>query len=355
MRILVTGAAGFVGSKIIEYLKFEKENLEIIGIDNLSRVGSVYNLDKLDHLGCKFIKGDISDLVTVNQLPAVDFIIDCAADPSVLAGVNDGESLRVINSNLTATYYLLEKCKRDKAGIILLSTSRVYSIDMLNQLPLKIFGNKYDIDLSKELPIGCSYLGISEDFSTKPPLSLYGATKSCSEILALEYHHNFNVPVWINRSGVIAGPGQFGKIDQGVVSFWVYQYLLSKPLSFIGYGGKGFQTRDILHPYDVFRIILKQIFEPIKTSTRVVNIGGGRENSLSLFELNEFCKNKIESNLLVSSVVENRKLDIPYYVSDYTSAENIWNWKPTIQALDILDEIIEFSFNNRKFVESLYL
>jgi CDP-paratose 2-epimerase len=345
LTILITGAAGFVGCKIVEYLYDADSSISLIGIDNLSRVGSESNLQFLKKLNCEFYQGDISNYSDINLLPRVDWIIDCAANPSVLAGLQN-DSLGLINNNLTGTFYLLEKCKRDNAGFIMLSTSRVYSIETLCSIHFENKNNRLAIPSDTIFPKGFSSLGVAEQFSTSAPISLYGATKLSSEILALEYHYSFGFPVWINRCGVIAGSGQFGKIDQGIFSYWIYQYLLNKPLSYIGYGGLGLQSRDMLHPYDVFSMVYNQMNSPIINSPKVINLGGGIANTRSLAELNEFCAQHIDNKKEINLVAENRKYDIPFYATDYSIAQSYWNWTPTISADEILNQILAYGRNN---------
>jgi len=352
MKILITGIAGFVGFNIARYYKQHDENISIIGIDNLSRRGSEYNLLLLKELGCTYIHGDVRNREDIEDLPKVDWIIDCAANPSVLAGA-EGGSLGLINNNLTGTIYLLEKCKRDNAGFIMLSTSRVYSIDELNKIPFEEKEDSFIIGRDKAFPNGFSGLGVAENFSTAAPISLYGSTKLASEILALEYHYTFGFPVWINRCGVIAGPGQFGKIDQGIFSYWIYQYLLNGPLSFIGFGGSGKQARDLVHPADVFSIIQKQVQQPNKIATKILNIGGGIQNTYSLAQLDNFCKQHISKEKPISKITENRRFDIPLYLSDCSLAEKEWGWKPTVKAEDILHQILDYAKNNLELIKRL--
>lgn len=349
MTILITGSAGFVGCKMAEYFRACDASIEIIGIDNLSRKGSEYNVSVLKKLNFTFFNGDISLQHDVDALPSVNWIIDCAADPSVLAGLNRG-SLKLINNNLTGTVYLLEKCKRDNAGFIMLSTSRVYSINELCKIPLDRGGSKFSVSDSKVFPIGFSEKGVAENFSTSSPISLYGSTKLASEVLALEYHYTFGFPVWINRCGVIAGPGQFGKIDQGIFSFWIYQYLLNRPLSYIGFGGTGLQARDLMHPYDVYQMIQLQMNKPVADSPLILNLGGGIENTLSLAELNNFCSTHIQIDKEITSIPENRTYDIPYYVTDYSLAKSIWGWEPSINANSILEQILDFGIKNHDHI-----
>lgn len=352
MRILITGAAGFVGSKIVEYLRSADESVELYGIDNLSRKGSETNIKNLTHYNCTFIRGDIGNRNDVEALPPVDWIIDCAANPSVLAGL-DGSTLDLINNNLTSTFYLLEKCKREQAGFIMLSTSRVYSINELNSMPFECNDSSFQIPILNEYPNGFSLKGVNENFSTAAPISLYGATKLSSEIMALEYHHSFGFPVWINRCGVIAGPGQFGKIDQGIFSYWTYQYLLNNPLSFIGFEGAGFQARDMIHPYDVFSMVHNQIFKPVADSPKILNLGGGINNTMSLFQLDQFCKKNIDENKVINKIIKGRNFDIPFYATDTTIAEKYWDWKITISSDEIIDQILFYAQNNLEHIRSI--
>lgn len=352
MDVLITGVAGFVGSNIAKLLRNSSKSIKIIGIDNLSRKGSALNVECLKEIDCHFIKGDISSKHDIDALPPVNWIIDCAANPSVLAGVASS-SLEVINNNLVGTFYLLEKCKRDNAGFILISTSRVYSISELHKIPLVISETAFCIKETQSSVQGFSSKGISESFSTNSPISLYGATKLSSEIIALEYHYNFGFPVWINRCGVIAGPGQFGKIDQGIFSYWIYQYLLDKPLSFFGFGGTGYQARDILHPADLFDLLYKQLFGNVDVDEKIFNIGGGVKNTISLLELDVICKEKINKKKEIERIKKDRALDIPYYATNYDLASSKWDWKPSRSANTIIEEIISFGKNNMSFVNSL--
>jgi CDP-paratose 2-epimerase len=352
MKILVTGAAGFVGYQMAKYFKEYYTDATLLGIDNLSRRGSEHNVLLLKELGCTFFHGDIRNKEDVDDLPKVDWIVDCAADPSVLAGLHGG-SFGLINNNLIGTIYLLEKCKRDNSGFIMLSTSRVYSIDELSKIPLTQTENSFVIQKNVNYPQGFSQKGVAENFSTASPISLYGSTKLASEVLALEYHYTFGFPVWIDRCGVIAGPGQFGKIDQGIFSFWVYQYLLDRPLAYIGFGGKGKQARDFFHPRDLFSMIKMQIDEPEKKVRRLVNLGGGVDNTYSLAQLDAFCKQQLGTDKVIKSVTENRSFDIPLYISDYSLAEKEWGWKPQISAEVILNEIVEYAQHNINLIKKL--
>ena len=351
MKILITGIAGFVGSRLATYFKSNNESIEIVGIDNLSRKGSEFNLPLLKKLGCTIVHGDIRNKEDVEELPKTDWIIDCAANPSVLAGINGGTS-QLINHNLGGTLHLLEKCRKDNAGLIMLSTSRVYSIEALNQIPLESNTDTFLVDATKNFPTGFTEAGITNKFATNAPISLYGATKLASEVMAMEYSYAFNIPVWINRCGVIAGAGQFGKIDQGIFSFWIYQWLTQKPLSYIGFEGSGHQVRDFFSPTDLGNLIGKQIGSEAKDIPKIINVGGGLACSMSLKELNNYCIEKFGFHKEIVQSKESRAFDIPYYVTDNADALKYWNWKPQDSKIEILNDIFDWANANRTLIES---
>ncbi len=347
MRLLVTGICGFVGSALARYFLEMIEGVEILGIDNFIRPGSELNRRLLPRLGCKIIHGDVRSRSDLDQLPLVDWVIDAAANPSVSAGVDGSVSSRqVVEHNLLGTINVLEYCRRSSAGLILLSTSRVYSISALSSLPLTRTGNRFEPDATKILPLGVSAGGISENFSTAAPISLYGATKLSSEVLALEYGRTFQFPVWINRCGVLAGPGQFGTAEQGIFSFWINAWRSRPRLCYLGFGGSGFQVRDALHPRDVGALMTRQLGDSdAKEADRIWNIGGGPTNSLSLAELSAWCGRRFERRQ-VESNLDPRPFDVPWIVMNTTLAKTRWGWQPAIRLEEILEEIADHAERN---------
>ncbi|OHE67332.1 MAG: CDP-tyvelose epimerase, partial [Treponema sp. GWB1_62_6] len=282
MKILITGICGFVGSTLAGSLAEDARDLTIYGIDNLSRPGSELNRAKLQARGVRVFHGDIRNGSDFSVIPAVDWVIDAAANPSVLAGI-DGQtgSLQLIEHNLFGTVNVLEFCKTHGAGCILLSTSRVYSIKALSDLELGICGRSFCLKKGAKFPPGLTPRGIGETFSTAPPVSLYGSAKLASETLALEYGETFDFPVWINRCGVLAGAGQFGRQDQGIIAYWINGYLRRIPLSYRGFGGNGYQVRDVLHPRDLAPLLRKQMSAGLHGAhAKVINLGGGITNAI---------------------------------------------------------------------------
>ncbi|MEX0600892.1 MAG: NAD-dependent epimerase/dehydratase family protein, partial [Rhodothermales bacterium] len=337
MKILITGICGFVGSSVARRLLAASDDVELVGLDNFSRPGSEGNRAALIDLGIDVRHGDLRCREDVEALPQVDWIVDAAANPSVLAGI-DGGSRQVVENNLTSTINLLETCRRTGAGFILLSTSRVYSIDALNAVPLLEEDRTFVVDASRWLPDGLSEEGISESFSTSAPVSLYGATKSASESLALEYGAAFDFPVWIDRCGVMAGAGQFARADQGIVAFWIHSFCEGSPLRYIGYGGTGHQTRDCFHPHDLADLLRKQMSDYDAGGDRIYNLGGGRPNAFSLATLTAWCEDRYGAgDRAIGSVPETRAFDVPWVVMDASEAAERWTFRPSISKWEIFD------------------
>ncbi len=315
------------------------EGVELFGVDNLIRPGAHLNRAELLRRGVRVWHGDVRMSSDWEALPSADWLIDAAANPSVLAGVDGQTSSRqLIEHNLGGTVNVLEYCKRHGCGLILLSTSRVYSVVALAGLPVRQEGLAFELDTSRPLPPGVSPAGVAESFSTSPPLSLYGNSKLCSESLALEYSAAFQFPVWINRCGVLAGAGQFGKVDQGIFSYWIHRWQAKQPLQYIGFAGSGAQVRDALHPRDLGGLLTDQMRDPDRGGQRVFNLGGGSANAMSLAQLSDWCAERLGAHQ-VASQPNPRAYDIPWMVMDGALAAETWSWQPKVRLSEILEEI----------------
>jgi CDP-paratose 2-epimerase len=347
MKIVLTGVCGFAGSTIAAGLLEARHGLEIIGVDNLSRPGSELNRVTMKKMGVRLHHLDVRSASDIGSLEAADWVIDAAANPSVLAGVSEGVTSRqVIEHNLIGTVNLLEYCKTHGAGFTLLSTSRVYSIAELTGLKLMVKGHAFQPVIQKVR--GLSRAGVSEEFSTDPPLSLYGVAKRASEQLAIEYGTAFSFPVYVNRCGVLAGAGQFGKADQGIFSFWIHSYRWKKPLRYIGFDGLGHQVRDCLHPRDLVPLLLRQVDKG--KGPAICNVSGGVRSGLSLRQLSDWCAERFGPH----QVARNRQVrpfDLPWLVLDSSLAVKQWKWEPRIPVEKILDEIAEHAEKNPKWLE----
>ncbi|MDR1012220.1 MAG: NAD-dependent epimerase/dehydratase family protein, partial [Opitutaceae bacterium] len=339
--VLISGICGFVGSTLARELAASGHAVH--GFDNFIRPGSETNRAALKALGIKTVHADLRAASDIDMLPPADFVIDAAANPSVLAGIDGKTSARqLVGHNLAGTINLLEYCKQHKAGFILLSTSRVYSIPPLAALPVETHNGACRPATNAMLPAGITATGVSETFSTLAPISLYGATKLASEALALEYGETFNLPVYINRCGVLAGAGQFGRPDQGIFAYWINSHLRRRPLRYIGFDGQGHQVRDCLHPRDLVPLLEKQFAAPtapaMPAGDRVLNISGGAASATSLRQLTAWCDRRFGPHKIASDPAP-RPFDIPWMVLDSAKASRLWNWKPATPAQDIFNEI----------------
>ncbi|MEY2511653.1 MAG: CDP-paratose 2-epimerase [Verrucomicrobiota bacterium] len=352
MKILISGVCGFVGSNLAHGLLGNVSSREIIGLDNLSRPGSQLNIEPLRKRGVTLRHADLRCASDLESIGEIDWIIDAAANPSVLAGVDGTTSSRqLIEHNLSATVNLLEVAKRCRAGFTLLSTSRVYSVRALSELPVVAEEGAFAPDLFGPLPEGVSTHGIAENFSTAAPVSLYGASKLASETIALEYGEAFDFPVWINRCGVLAGAGQFGHAEQGIFSFWINAYLRRQPLKYIGFDGAGHQFRDCFHPRDLLPLLERQFETRDSDKPRIVNLGGGRENAMSLAQLSAWCEARFGAHQVASDPTP-RPFDVPWLVLDSRLAEKTWAWQPSIKLEAILEEIAQHAKEHPEWLET---
>jgi CDP-paratose 2-epimerase len=350
MRVLITGICGFVGSVLARSLPQYIDNLEIVGLDNFSRPGSEQNRARLQNGSTRFYYGDIRVASDLESLPQVDWVIDAAANPSVLAGVNAGTSSRqLMEHNLVGTLNLLELCKRQHSGFVLLSTSRVYSLTKLSRLRvIEQDGAFVPAPDERNVP-GLTTNGVNEVFSTEAPVSLYGSAKLASETIALDYSSAFGFPLFINRCGVLAGAGQFGKPDQGIFSFWIHSYRRRRPLKYVGFAGSGHQVRDCLHPQDLAELLASQLRRPEKGGT-VLNVSGGMSSSISLFQLSQWCGQRFGKHPIGSDAQE-RPFDVPWLVLDAAKAEKAWDWQPKIKRDSIFEEIAKHAEENPHWLE----
>ena len=351
MRILITGVCGFAGSAIARALLERRDGLTISGIDNLHRPGSETNRVRLRQLGVKFIQGDIRAASDVEALPAADWVIDAAANPSVLAGLQSSFSSRqLFEHNLGSLVNVLEYCKAHKAGLLLLSSSRVYSIAALVGLPLKPGKDAFELNTEADLPVGVSARGIGVDFSTRAPVSLYGSTKLASEAVALEYGEAFGFPVWINRCGVLAGPGQFGTPEQGIFAYWINAHLRRRPMRYLVFSGTGKQVRDALHPRDLAALLDVQMRQTRAGGQRIYTAGGGPQNTMSLAQLTAWCDARFGAHPVEADAHE-RAYDIPWVVMDSSASERHFGWQVDTPISTVLDEIAVHAENNPDWLE----
>jgi len=340
--LLITGGAGFIGSNLAVYFKRKYPQLKVFVLDNLIRKGSEFNLPRLKECGIKFIRGDVRHPKDLDLKFNIDLILECSAEPSVLAGYQN--PIYIIDTNLMGTVNCLELCRKRKAGMIFLSTSRVYPYEKINAI--KRLESKSRFEWPR-------FSGIDTDFSLTGPKTLYGTTKLASELILQEYIAAYGIKAVVNRCGVVAGPWQFGKVDQGVFTYWMLAHYFKRPLKYIGFGGGGKQVRDLLHVDDLCRLIGLQVNNLSKLSGNTYNVGGAREVSLSLLETTALCQEITGNKIKVGRDLRNRPGDIAVYLTDNKKVIRELKWKPQKQASMILNDIFSWIRSNEAKLRKL--
>jgi CDP-paratose 2-epimerase len=291
----------------------------------------------LEQAGVEFVKGDVREPDDLRRLPEISALIECSAEPSVMSGV-DGDTSYLLHTNLTGAYNCLELARRDGAFMVFLSTSRVYPVEPQVELKLSEEETRFEL-LDQQDVAGVSAAGISEGFPLNGARTLYGTTKLAAELLIEEYRAAFGLPAVVDRCGVIAGPWQMGKVDQGVFTHWMLAHRFRNPLKYIGFGGRGKQVRDLLHIEDLVDLVERQLLDPQGWDGRVINVGGGRECSLSLLETTAICRELSGNEVSIEPVEETRAGDVPVYLSDCGMLFDLDEWRPRRSAREILIDI----------------
>jgi CDP-paratose 2-epimerase len=336
-RLVITGGAGFVGSNLAVSLARRHPEWEIVAFDNLYRRGSELNLSRLEAAGVEFARGDVREPADLERFAELDAIVECSAEPSVMSGV-DGDTSYLVHTNLTGAYNCLELARRSGAQLVFLSTSRVYPVEPQLSLALEEAPTRFELAARQPLP-GASAAGVAEDFPLAGARTLYGTTKLAAELLIEEYRAAFGLRAVVDRCGVIAGPWQMGKVDQGVFTHWMLSHRFRQPLRYIGFGGEGKQVRDLLHVEDLIDLVERQLLDPARWDGAVFNVGGGRECSLSLRETTAICRELSGNEVPIEPVAETRSGDVPIYLSDCGRLFEFDEWRPRRNARQILADI----------------
>ncbi|MFH0753809.1 MAG: NAD-dependent epimerase/dehydratase family protein [Candidatus Omnitrophota bacterium] len=338
-HILITGGCGFIGSNLA--VSLIGQGYAVTVLDNLSRHGSDILLKKVLSYGATFIQGDVrnpGDLKALNEDYAA--IIIASAEPSALAGARGEEAKYLLDVNLQGSIHCFEWARQRRVPVIFLSSSRVYPHDRLNACRFQENATRFDyLD-------GCSGVGrggVSVEMPLSGVRSLYGATKLSAELILQEYAFQYELPAIINRCGVVSGPWQLGKAEQGVFAFWLASHYFKRPLNYIGFGGEGKQVRDILHIDDLSALVGRQLVALAEKRPfckgEVFNVGGSGTSSLSLAEATAICTRLTGNRIPIGRIAENRPADMIWYMTDNGPTEDVFAWKPLKSAECILEDI----------------
>ena len=333
-RILITGGSGFIGSNLA--VSLAGQGHELVCFDNFSRNGARVLARRLEAAAIPVIEGDIRNPEDLEQLPGIfDLMIECSAEPSVLVGTEGDDARFMLENNLVGSLNCFEYARKQGSAVIFLSTSRVYPYDKICEADYGIEKERFVLESNER---GLSNEGLSENYGLKGAKSLYGATKLASEVILEEYCHQYGMKAIINRCGVVAGPWQLGKVDQGVFAFWLANHYFKRPLRYIGFGGRGLQVRDLLHIDDLADLVSLQIKDIHNYAGEIFNVGGGLSSSLSLCETTALCQKITGNDLGIVGDDSSRTVDIPWYVTDNTKVTEAFSWSPQRNGHDVLND-----------------
>jgi CDP-paratose 2-epimerase len=347
-RVLITGGAGFIGSNLAVDLASRHPDWEITALDSLHRRGSELTLPRLRDRSVRFLHGDVRNPEDLQAVGGFDKLVECSAESSVMAGA-DGSTGFLMRTNLLGAYHCFEEAARHQAQVIFLSTSRVYPVATLNALAYEEQDTRFVLS-DDQVIAGASALGISEQLPLGGPRTLYGASKLAAELLITEYAESFGLPTVVNRCGVVAGPWQMGKVDQGVFTHWMLAFYFRRPLSYLGFGGTGKQVRDLLHVADLGELVDDQLSRPEHWAGAVVNVGGGTEMSLSLQEASALCREITGHDLKIGSEARTRAGDVRIYQSDIRALGAYTDWRPGRSATEIVSDIYGWIHEHERLV-----
>lgn len=341
MKYLIIGGAGFIGSNFADKLLGRGDS--VIVFDNLSRRGAIENVNWLskNHKNLELIVGDIrtdknklADLVNKS-----DVVYHLAAQVAVTTSVKDPEEDFEINA--LGTFNVLEAIRKseNKPPIIFSSTNKVYG--GMEDIKIVERNDRYEY---KDYPGGISEERLLDFHSP------YGCSKGAGDQYVRDYARIYGLKTVVMRQSCIYGPRQFGIEDQGWVAWFLIASTLGKEITIYG---DGKQVRDVLHVDDLFEAWDLAIKKNDLMKGQVFNIGGGKDNTLSLLELLSFIEKErgIKVNYKFS---EWRPGDQPVYVSSIEKAKKMLNWHPRIdtkKGITLLADWIEANQNLFDFLK----
>ena len=315
-RCLVTGSSGLIGSEVVSF--FSNQGWEVHGLDNNMRRDffgpqgdTVWNRKRLEKEFPSFRHRelDIRDRTAIAEAVreiAPHAIIHTAAQPSHdLAASRPFDDFDV---NAVGTLNLLEAVRIacPESPFVHMSTNKVYG-DAPNRL------NLVEKELRWDYADPEYANGIKETFSIDQSMhSLFGASKAAADLLVQEYGRYFQMPTCCLRGGCLTGPNHSGVELHGFLSYLIRCNLEKKRYKIFGYGGK--QVRDNIHSYDVVQFM--DLFIQNPRCAAVYNIGGGRENSISILEAFALIQDISGIEMSYEYIDQNRKGDHICYISD---------------------------------------
>jgi CDP-paratose 2-epimerase len=339
-KMIVTGSSGLIGSEVVTF--FAGLGWEVIGIDNNMRANffgpqgdTRWNQKRLTDRYSRFrhVELDIRDRAGVQELfkeIRPHAVIHTAAQPSHdLAASRPFDDFDV---NAVGTLNLLEANRLTNPDVpfIHMSTNKVYG-DAPNDIPLKEMETRWDYSDSAYKD------GIGEDFRIdQSKHSLFGASKVAADIMVQEYGRYFGMPSCCLRGGCLTGPNHSGVELHGFLSYLIRCNLEGRTYRIFGYKGK--QVRDNIHSLDVVQFM--DAFLKAPRVAEVYNIGGGRNNSISILEAFQLIEKISGIPMKYEYVEQHRQGDHICYISDLSKMKSHFpNWAITKTLQATFEEI----------------
>jgi CDP-paratose 2-epimerase len=346
MKVLITGAAGMVGSHCAEF--YARRGNQVYALDSLIRsklFGSPaksveYNWDYLGKFeNIKRVKIDIRDWEPLKELfeaNEFDLIIHTAAQPGVGFSLKDPKQDFQINA--VGTFNLLELTRRYSKGatFIYCSTNKVYGERVL-QFELIKGDTRYAFKSIKAIR---EDIGI--DLTAHTP---YGVSKYVGDIYCQEYGYSYGIRTGVFRTSCIYGPRQFGFEDQGWVAWFSISALKDRKITIYG---DGKQVRDVLYVDDLVRAF--DLYYRSNLKHAVFNIGGGPQNTISLLELLDLLERKLGKKI-EREFSDWRPSDQRVYISDITKLKENLGWEPSISIEEGLERMLSWMKDNLDLFE----
>jgi len=328
VKVIVTGSSGLIGSEASVY--FDSLGWEVIGIDNNMRADffgadgdTRWNRERVQAATSSYTHAaiDIRDRQIILDLYKEirpDLTIHCAAQPS--HDLAKDRPFDDFDINAVGTLNLLESNRRYscESPFIFTSTNKVYG-DTPNRIAMKELETRYDYANQSD------YNGVSEECSIDHCLhSLFGASKVAADVMVQEYGRYFNMPTVCLRGGCLTGPNHSAAELHGFLAYLGRAVKEQRSYKIFGYKGK--QVRDNIHSNDVCSFFAA-FYESPKVAA-VYNLGGGRENSISMLEAITKFEQELGKKLSFSLEEDNRVGDHICYISDLSKIKRDYpSWK----------------------------
>ena len=318
MKIFVTGGAGFIGCNSADY--FLQQGHEVVVFDNLSRKGGPANLEWLQARHgerLQVVSGDIRDYGSLAaSIEGADAVLHLASQVAVTTSVqNPREDFEI---NALGTFNVLEAVRQQcpDAAVLYASTNKVYG--GMEGARVMLANGRYQYS---EYPFG-----IPETY----PLdfhSPYGCSKGAGDQYMLDYARIYGLKTMVFRQSCIYGERQFGIEDQGWVAHFVIATITGRPITIYG---DGRQVRDLLHVQDLVRAYELGIQQIDAWQGAVFNVGGGPENTLSIWTEFGSLLTSLAGREIVVRWADWRPGDQRVFVADIRKIENELGWRPTV-------------------------